>query len=1181
MLGLQQYVGMTPALKAVTDGIERDLNDHLLSGLSGSARTIAIATAYRETKKSQLVVTHNLYHAQKLYNDLAALLGESRVYLYPVNELISMEIAVASPEMKAQRIELMNALGQQFSGVIVVPLAGIRRLLPPKSLWQQSQLQLKVGDDIGEWEAFIGRLVTLGYRRVDMISAPGDMSVRGGILDVYPLTEEYPIRIELFDTEIDSLRYFSLETQRSEEMIQEITIGPSEEVLLTDQHYSYAANKLDEQLAFTLKKIANEQTRKNLQERIPFEISQLKQRTTFEGMYKYMSFYYEQPQSLLSYIPERTVVWLNEPSRVKEMADQLQKEELEWHMAMLAQGDIVHDAQMSLDALAKLQAWHGPMIYLSLFQKHHSSSHLDKVTNVSCKTMQNFHGQMDLLVSEVKRWLSHQYTVVFVAGTVERAKRLSLQLADEQITAHVVESKTPLSPGSAQIYVGHLNAGFELTDQRLVVVTEEEVFAKQARQPKRRQKLSNAERIKSYSELAVGDLVVHVNHGVGKYLGVETLEINGVHKDYLHLRYAGNDKLYVPVEQIDQVQKFVGSEDKDPKMHALGGSDWKKVKRKVKASVEDIADDLIKLYAERQVSVGYKFSEDGPEQREFEASFAYQETEDQLRAITEIKGDMEKPQPMDRLLCGDVGYGKTEVAIRAAFKAIMDGKQVALLVPTTILAQQHFETITERFSDYPIQVGVLSRFRSKKEQTHTLKGLKAGSVDIVIGTHRLLSKDVLFHDLGLLIVDEEQRFGVTHKEKIKQLRVGIDVLTLTATPIPRTLHMSMLGVRDLSVIETAPENRFPVQTYVVEFNPALVREAIERELTRGGQVYVLYNRVEDIERMTEKIATLVPDARVSYAHGQMNERELESIILNFIEGEGDVLVTTTIIETGVDIPNVNTLIVCHADRMGLSQLYQIRGRVGRSNRVAYSYFTYEANKVLSEVAEKRLQAIKEFTELGSGFKIAMRDLTIRGAGNLLGAQQHGFIHSVGFDLYSQMLKEAIEDRKGEKPKVPPAQTEIVLSIDAYIPEQYIPDAKQKIEMYKRFKGAETIEELDDLRDEMLDRFGEYPKQVDYLLSMTKIKLLADVEGVEKITATSEVVTVLLSEGATNNMDGAKLFEAARHIGREVTIGTTGAQVKFVIKIKTLSDEQLLQYLLQLLQSLPTARKEKAPSPTST
>ncbi|PAD90456.1 transcription-repair coupling factor [Shouchella clausii] len=1174
MLGLQQLVGSVKEVRAVAKGIENEMNEQLLTGLTGSARTVVSAALFRETGRSQLVVTHNLYQAQKIYEDLVELLDEDTVYLYPVNELISAEIAVASPEMKAQRLDLLNSLVQDFKGIVVAPLAGIRRLLPPKALWQSSQIHLKTGEDIGDLEEFIKNFVTMGYRRSDMVSAPGEFSVRGGIVDLYPLTKEHPLRIELFDTEVDSMRYFSLETQRSEGMIDEVTIGPAQEVLLHHQHYSHGAKLLEEKYEATLKKVSSKQTRDKLQEHIPFEIAQLKQSATFEGMYKYMSLYYETPQSLLSYMPENAFVWVDEMNRVKEMAEHLQKEEAEWHTAMLEQGSIVHGTQLSLDALARLQQAPQPVLYTSLFQKQVPSTKPEQIINLSCKSMQNFHGQMDLLTSEVNRWLSNDYTVLFIAGTEDRANRLALNLEDEKIDAHLIEAITDLTPGKVQIYTGHLHTGFELSEQKLVVVTEEEVFSKRAKRPKRRQKLSNAERIKSYSELAVGDLVVHTNHGVGKYLGVETLEINGVHKDYLNLRYAGNDKLYVPVEQIDQVQKYVGTEEKDPKIYALGGSDWKKVKKKVQSSVEDIADDLIKLYAEREASVGHRFSPDGPEQAEFESSFPYQETEDQLRAIKEIKEDMEKQRPMDRLLCGDVGYGKTEVAIRAAFKAIMDGKQVAILVPTTILAQQHFETISERFSDFPITVGVLSRFRSRKEQTEVLKGLKAGSVDLVVGTHRLLSKDVQFKDLGLLIVDEEQRFGVTHKEKIKRMKANIDVLTLTATPIPRTLHMSMLGVRDLSVIETPPENRFPVQTYVVEFNPAIVREAIERELSRGGQVYVLYNRVEDIERMTEQISTLVPDARVSYAHGQMNERELESIILDFLEGESDVLVTTTIIETGVDIPNVNTLIVCNADKMGLSQLYQIRGRVGRSNRVAYSYFTYQPDKVLTEVAEKRLQAIKEFTELGSGFKIAMRDLTIRGAGNLLGSQQHGFIDSVGFDLYSQMLKEAIEERKGEKPKEPPFKAELNVNIDAYIPERYIPDAKQKIEMYKRFKGVETLEEIADLQDELVDRFGEYPKQVAYLFEMTKIKLIADQEKVEKITEGKDAVTILLTEETTNRIHVATLVDAAQKIGRDVSIGSQGNQIKLVIKTKQLSDETLLAYIIELLEALIRADKSK-------
>ncbi|MCL7749268.1 transcription-repair coupling factor [Halalkalibacter alkaliphilus] len=1173
MSGLQQYLRTNDEIKAVSDSLEANMKEQLISGLTGSARTLFMSSIYLETKRSMLVVTHNLFQAQKLYEDLVGLLSEEEVLLYPVNELISAEIAIASPEMKAQRIDVLNKLTQSFQGVIIAPLAGVRRQLPPAQLWRDCQIAIEVGTDIGDISSLLEKLVMMGFQRVDMVAAPGEVSVRGGIIDLYPLTESDPIRIELFDTEVDSIRTFEVDNQRSKEERKNIIIGPAQEVLLHKEHYQQAANRLSEGLTTTLKKVKAKETKEKLSQHISYEIGQLKQGSTFQGMYKYMSLYYEGQHSLLSYVSGDTVVVMDEISRVKEISDNLEKEEAEWNTALLEQGEIVHDVSMSVPIFEVLKQSPLSIVYLSLFLKHVAATNPENVMTISCKSMQQFHGQMELLVSEVNRWLKGNQAVVFLAASKERANRLSLNLEDEGIDTRIIEQATELVGGRVQIVVGSLQSGFELPSSKLVVITEEEVFAKkQSKRPQRKQAISNAERIKSYSELKVGDLIVHTNHGIGKYLGVETLEINGLHKDYLHLRYAGNDKLYVPVEQIDQVQKYVGSEEKDPKIYALGGNDWKKVKKKVQSSVEDIADDLIKLYAEREASVGFAFSEDNNEQAEFESSFPYQETEDQIRAISEIKEDMEKTRPMDRLLCGDVGYGKTEVAIRAAFKAIMDGKQVAILVPTTILAQQHYETIKERFSDFPINIGVLSRFRSKKEQTETLKGVKAGSVDLIVGTHRLLSKDVVFKDLGLLIVDEEQRFGVTHKEKIKQLKANIDVLTLTATPIPRTLHMSMLGVRDLSVIETPPENRFPVQTYVVEYNAALIREAIEREMSRGGQIYFLYNRVDDIERMTEQLGMLVPDARISYAHGQMNERELETIMLEFLEGNSDVLVTTTIIETGVDIPNVNTLIIYDADKMGLSQLYQIRGRVGRSNRVAYAYFTYQRDKVLTEVAEKRLQAIKEFTELGSGFKIAMRDLTIRGAGNLLGAQQHGFIESVGFDLYSQMLKDAIEERKGDKPKEPPFQVDLDVKIDAYIPESYIQDAKQKIEMYKRFKGAESASDLTDLKDEMFDRFGEYPTQVDFLLRLTHIKLIANEEKVEQITETKDQIEMILSEETSKNMDGAKLFEVSHKLGREIVLGTAGDKIKFVIKTKSLSDEQVLLFIEKLLQGLQDAKK---------
>ncbi|OIJ17684.1 transcription-repair coupling factor [Anaerobacillus alkalilacustris] len=1175
MFGLKKFFLQDDDVRAVLDGIEAQLTEQMISGLTGSARTLLLASIFEQSKRPQLIVTNNLFQAQKLYDDLVSLVGEELVYLYPVNELISSEIAVASPEMRGQRIEVLNFLSkQQSTGIVIAPISGLRRLLPPKDIWKQSQIVFKVGDEINV-EQTLKRLVQAGFQRSDMVSSPGQFSLRGGIIDIYPLTEEMPLRIELFDTEVDSIRFFDVDSQRSQKQLKHINIGPAQEVILEEKNYELGAKRLKEGLSTTLTKVKNAKVKEALVDQINYEVELLNRKSSFEGMYKYMSLYYDKVTTLIDYLPENGVVFIDEISRVQEMGVNLEKEEAEWQTTLLSQGAIISELTMSKNLDEMIQQTNVPFVYFSLFLRHVPHTSPKNIVNFNCKTMQNFHGQLNLLKSEVDRWLKAEYKIVISSADLERAKRMEDILEDYKIGANLLESSSELVGGSCQITVGQLTGGFELPLQKLIVITEEEIFTKKTKRPKRKQKLSNAERIKNYSELKVGDLVVHINHGIGKYLGIQTLEINGIHKDYLHITYAGNDKLYVPVEQIDQVQKYVGQEDKDPKIYALGGTDWKKVKKKVQSSVEDIADDLIKLYAEREASVGYAFSKDSLEQREFEGSFPYEETEDQLRCIQEIKEDMEKQRPMDRLLCGDVGYGKTEVAIRAAFKAIMDGKQVAFLVPTTILAQQHYETIRERFSDHPINIGLLSRFRTRKEQNETLKGLKSGAVDIVVGTHRLLSKDVIYKDLGLLIIDEEQRFGVTHKEKIKQLKANVDVLTLTATPIPRTLHMSMLGVRDLSVIETPPENRFPVQTYVVEYNEGLVREAIERELSRGGQVYFLYNRVEDIAQMADKIAMLVPDARVSFAHGKMNETELESIIIDFLEANSDVLVTTTIIETGVDIPNVNTLIVYNADKMGLSQLYQLRGRVGRSNRVAYSYFTYQKDKVLSEVAEKRLQAIKEFTELGSGFKIAMRDLSIRGAGNLLGAQQHGFIASVGFDLYSQMLKEAIEERKGDKgTEAVRNQVELDLNVDAYIPESYINDSKQKIDMYKRFKSIESKEDIEDLQSEMIDRFGDFPQEVNYLLKIASIKLLAQKEQVESITEDPQQCSIVLTEEESQRIDGVKLFEMISKMGREFSVGTSGQKIKINIKTKSFTSIRYLEILEEILTKIWTVKKEE-------
>ncbi|OAH56776.1 transcription-repair coupling factor [Domibacillus aminovorans] len=1157
---------------SIVNGMEVGMKEQLAAGLSGSLRAVFAAAAYRKLQKPVMIVTYNMLQAQKLYDDLTQFISEENIYLYAANELIAAEISIASPELRAQRIEMLNHLALHGTGIYIVPAAGLKKLIPPKEVWKRLQKTFTIGKDI-DLELLKQEFVQMGYERADMVYTPGEFSIRGGIVDIYPLTSEHPIRIELFDTEIDSIRTFAPDTQRSIDSMTSVLIGPAGEMPASTEELAALAGRLEQSLMDTVKKIGSPDVKKQLTAYIGADIEKLKEGVRINELGKYTSLLYEETAVVTSYLPEGGVVFFDEMSRIKEISESLEKEEAEWYTGLIEEGKAVHGLKLAHSLQAAVQSIRQPLVYLSLFMRQTAGGKPENIVNFSARPMQNFHGQMNVLEGEIDRWKKSGTTVLFLGETVERVEKIKATLDDYGMEATKLKDQNDVIEGVIQIGPGALTSGFEFPLLKLAVITEQELFNKKASKSKRRQKLSNAERIKSYSELKTGDYVVHVNHGIGKYLGIETLEINGVHKDYLKIKYQGTDELFVPVEQIELVQKYVGSEGKEPKIYKLGGNEWKRVKKKVESSVQDIADDLLKLYAEREAARGYAFSPDGDMQREFEAAFPYEETEDQLRSIQEIKRDMEREQPMDRLLCGDVGYGKTEVAIRAAFKATEDGKQVAILVPTTILAQQHYETLKERLQDFPIKVGLLSRFRSRKQQTETLKGLKAGTVDIVIGTHRLLSKDVQYHDLGLLVVDEEQRFGVTHKEKIKQLKTNVDVLTLTATPIPRTLHMSMLGVRDLSVIETPPENRFPVQTYVVEHNLGLVREAAEREIARGGQVFYLYNRVEDIERRADEISTLVPDARVSYAHGQMTERELEAVILAFLEGETDILVTTTIIETGVDIPNVNTLIVHDADRMGLSQLYQIRGRVGRSNRVAYSYFTYRKDKVLSEPAEKRLQAIKEFTELGSGFKIAMRDLSIRGAGNLLGAQQHGYIDSVGFDLYSQMLKEAVEQKRGDNTENTVPSFEVDVSIDAYIPDSYIGDSAQKIDMYKRFRSVDSFDEIAELKEEMTDRFGDYPAETADLFKVAEMKIHAAKTKLESMKQSKGTVTILMSEQGTKEIDGTKVFSICNKFGRMCGLGMDEQKLKVTIDIKKAPEQGWFNAALELISELETAKKQ--------
>ncbi len=1146
MKAINTFLQSKEDVQSIISGLADGMKEQLVAGLAGSARSMLVSVMNESTHRPVLLVTHQLIQAQQLYDDLLDLAGEEQVHLYPVNELIASEIATSSPELRSQRIEALTAWSERKSGILIAPIAALKRMLPQPHYWAKYQLKFTEGEEI-DVENYQAALIEMGYEHASMVTRPGEFSQRGGIIDIYPLIEKHPVRIELFDVEIDSIRYFDADTQRSLDRVDKIIVGPATELLLTQEDILSAAERVEKALAESLKNKTSKEAKEALLETIEYDISRLKDMERFQEMYKYIGFLYENPASLLDYLSNDGLIVLDEMSRVQETAVNLDTEEAEWYSNLLEANKMVKGSHFSFDWNTILDKMTQQRIYMSVFLRHIPNTQPENIINLSSRAMQEFHGQMHLFKNELQRWEKGDFSVLILAENEERADKVHSILADYQIEAAVAK-KLELPVAKPTVIIGNLTNGIELPMHKLVIITENELFKKQTKRKRKPQKISNAERIKSYQELSVGDYVVHANHGVGRYLGIETLEMNGMHNDYMLIRYSGDDKLFVPIDQIDLVQKFVGSEGKEPKLYKLGGSEWAKVKRRVQSSVEDIADELIKLYAEREAQKGYAFSADSEMQREFEASFPYQETDDQLRCIAEIKEDMERERPMDRLLCGDVGYGKTEVAIRAAFKAIADGKQVAFLVPTTILAQQHYETIRERFQDHAINIGLLSRFRTRKQQTETINGLRKGTIDIVIGTHRLLSKDVRYQDLGLLIVDEEQRFGVKHKEKIKQLKTNVDVLTLTATPIPRTLHMSMLGVRDLSVIETPPENRFPIQTYVMEYNPILVREAIEREMARGGQVFFLYNRVDNIDKVARDLGMLVDGARIGIAHGRMNESELENVMIGFLEGEFDVLVSTTIIETGVDIPNVNTLIVNDADRMGLSQLYQLRGRVGRSNRVAYAYFTYKQEKILSEVAEKRLQAIKEFTELGSGFKIAMRDLSIRGAGNLLGSQQHGFIDSVGYDLYSKMLKDAIDARKDGKEleDITPFEPEISLKIDAYIPEDYIVDEKQKIDIYKMFQTAESDADIIELQDELIDRFGDYPEEVANLFIVSKLRLQGRREKVASITEKPKKLELLIDDNRSKGIDGSKLFEEANTFGRNIQLGTENTKLKIVI-----------------------------------
>ena len=1046
-------------------------------------------------KRIRLVITHNEVRAKELVEDLK--LYDHDVMYYPAKDFIFYSADVHGQAIVKERLKVIKRLLEKEPLTVVTTLDGGMDYCLPFERYQENRIHV-AEEEILDLEEFKKNLVAIGYENTGQVQKEGEFSVRGGIIDVFPLTEECPYRIELWGDEVDGIRRIDVESQRSVETVSEIEIYPATEIFLEEDRILEGMHRMEEEMQTCVRRFEDEGKKE--------EASRLRQsvanfRETYEvyhglvNLESYVSYFTKNVSSFFDYFKgEDVCVYLDEPARCIEKGEAVEYEFRESMVSRLEKGYILPgqmEVLFSLPVLLKKLS-ELPLLLMTALDMKVKEFNVRHKYNFQIQAAPSYNNNFSLLAKDILRLKKNGYRVLVLSASGTRAERLCQDLQDYEIPAFYSRDLShELLPGEVMIGKGTLRKGFEYPNLRFVVMTEGDIFGGVKKKRKKRVKRYEGAAIHSFNDLKIGDYVVHENHGLGIYEGIEKIEVDHITKDYLKVAYAGGSNLYIPATSLEVLQKYAGSDAaKVPKLNKLNSPEWKKTKTRVKGAVKEIAQELVDLYAKRQAKQGYAFEKDTVWQREFEEVFPYEETEDQLHAIEDTKKDMESIKAMDRLICGDVGYGKTEIAIRAAFKAVMDGKQVAVLVPTTILAGQHYNTFVQRMRDYSVEVGMLSRLRTPKENRETVEKLRKGAIDIVIGTHRLLAKDVVYKDLGLLIVDEEQRFGVTHKEKLKQLKNDIDVLTLTATPIPRTLHMSLVGIRDMSVLEEPPVDRMPIQTFVMEKNDEIVREAILRELGRGGQVYYVYNRVANMDIIAGEVQKLVPEAIVAYAHGQMNERELERTMFAFVNGEIDVLVSTTIVETGLDIPNVNTIIIDEADKLGLSQLYQLRGRVGRSNRTAYAFLMYKRDKMLKEVAEKRLAAIKEFTELGSGFKISMRDLEIRGAGNLLGARQHGHMEAVGYDLYCKMLNEAVKRLKGEKVENDEFETNIDLKMDAFIPADYIPNEFQKLDVYKRIAEIETEPERDDMVDELIDRFGEPPQSVCNLLEIALLKAKA-------------------------------------------------------------------------------------------
>lgn len=1166
LLGLSSFKNLVEDIKTKNTPV-------LLTGVIDVQTVHLIAGVESCVNAPSLIVVENELKAKEVYEDLRFF--NKNVMHYPARDFIFYSADVHSRETDMQRAKVVNSLIKDKRPTVVLSVEALFDRHVTKEAFAKHIITINEGQVI-EVENLIESLVFMGYERTELVEGAGQFSVRGGIIDIFSPVEETAVRIEMWDDEVDSIRTMDCYSQRSLEKIKSTEFFPADQIVYEEKELENAILLLEKEYKKTrtsfLKKEMTEAIEK-LDEHVGEAIEKFRTQKHITGAGSFIEYFYNDTVSILSYMPQDTIIFYNEPQRIVNQAESVFRQFTESIKNRIEKGYMLKkESGLIFDYSTVLKmAESYKQVVLTTITKTVREFKIKDIISFAVKSTSAFNNQTNLFCEEITELKKNGYSILVLTGSQSRGERLVKELFEQGITAGFIENlnDAQIMPGTVSVARGSLSRGFEYQNIKLAVYSDHELFDEKTRK-KARKKKKTAASIESFTDLKVGDYVVHQSHGIGVFRGLEKIVVDGVNKDYLKISYSDGGSLFVPVNQMDAIQKYIGSNAEHVKLNKLGGQDWGKAKAKVRAAVAILAQDLINLYAKRQAAVGYRYSEDNLWQKEFEETFPFDETDDQLIAIEDVKKDMESPRVMDRLVCGDVGYGKTEVAIRAAFKAVQDGKQVAYLVPTTILAQQHFNTFTQRMKDYPVKIALMSRFRTPKQQKETIKELEKGFVDIVIGTHRILSKDVKFKDLGMVIVDEEQRFGVAHKEKMKAMKENLDVLTLTATPIPRTLHMSLSGIRDMSVLEEPPQERHPVQTYVMENDPEFVKDAIKRELARGGQVYYLHNRVDSISQEAYKLQKLVPEATIAYAHGQMTERELEVIMKDFIEGEIDVLVCTTIIETGLDIRNVNTMIIQDSDRMGLSQLYQLRGRVGRSNRIAYAYLMYRRDKVLTEVSEKRLQTIKEFTEFGSGFKIAMRDLEIRGAGNLLGAQQHGHMESVGYDMYCRLLDEAVKELRGETVEQE-FETNIDLNINAYIPPFYIKNEEQKLEIYKKISVIANADEYFDVQEEIEDRYGNLPKSVQMLLEIVLLKV--DAHKLDIISIAQKQTNILVTFRGDASLDPSVIIKVVAKNPRRYLF-TSATNPYITIKTGDMSSMDVLDCIRGLIDKINEVKTQE-------